>query len=632
MKIEPKIMSEVKSILLEFNDNYITNNGKLKRSQVIEDLDNFNHDLMKRLFQNKLIHDSYVEKIENTEVFKLNQFIEMFQYKDFWEDSYTKYTNKIGLTSDNRFIDESADIVLDFPFKDTILKAGMTKEDLEKGESADEPFLNEMIAKPEIDELLEPKILVHSKKINQTGTQPISKISDRDNLILKGNNLIALYSLKRRYAGKIKQIYLDPPYNTTKDFDYNDNFTHSAWLSFMKSRLEIAWNLLSPDGTIWISIDDNEGHYLKVLSDTIFGRSNFLDEIVWQRAYAPVNLKKTFSRSHDYIQVYAKNNSSEKKLNRLPRSNKMKHMYKNPDNDPRGPYKADNFSVGPAVQSNIYEITTPSGRVVLPPDGYSWRFSEKRFNELISDNRVWFGKDGNSTPSYKRFLSEVKDGVVAQTLWTYQEVGHNQEAKQDLKKLFDGNNLFGTPKPERLLQRILTLGSNEGDLVLDFFMGSATTQAVAMKMRRRFIGIEQMDYIKTVSVERLKKVIAGEQGGISKAVDWHGGGSFVYAELMEKNQGYLQDLLAANNPDELETVYQRMKNGADFDFRVDLSKYEDDSDRQSLTFREQKRLLIKLLDKNQLYYNFSNIDDADVRDLISDNDYHFNQSFYQRGE
>lgn len=632
MKIEPEIMSQVTSILQEFNDTYITTKGTLKRSKVIDALDNFDRDLMGKLFENKLIHDTYVEKIGNTEVFKLNQFIEMFQYKDFWEDSYTKYTNKIGLTADNKFIDESADIVLNFPFKDAILKAGMTKEDLGKGESADEPFLNETIAKPEIDELLEPKILINSKKIDRTGTHPVYEISNEDNLVVKGNNLIALYSLKKRYTGKIKQIYLDPPYNTSKDFDYNDKFTHSSWLSFIKSRLEIAWDLLSPDGTIWISIDDNESHYLKVLADSIFGRSNFLDEIIWQRAYAPVNLKKTFSRSHDYIQVYAKNNSSEKKLNRLPRSATATSRYKNPDADPRGSWKSSDFSVGPAVKSNIYEITTPSGRVVLPPEGRSWVFSQEKYKDLLSQNRVWFGTNGDSTPSYKRFLTDVKDGVVAQTLWTYQEVGHNQEAKQDLKKLFDGNNLFGTPKPERLLQRILTLGSNKGDLVLDFFMGSATTQAVAMKMHRRFIGIEQMDYINTVSVPRLQKVIDGEQGGISKDVDWHGGGSFVYAELMEKNQGYLQDLLAANNPDELENVYQRMKNGADFDFRVDLSKYEDDPDRQSLTFEEQKRLLIKLLDKNQLYYNFSNIDDADVRDLISDNDYQFNQSFYQRGE
>ena len=460
------------------------------------------------------------------------------------------------------------------------------------------------------------------------GGYETSSISDDDNLIIKGNNLIALHSLKKRYAGKVKLIYLDPPYNTTKDFDYNDKFTHATWLTFMKSRLEIAWDLLAEDGTIWISIDDNESHYLKVLADTVFGRENFLNEVIWQRAYAPVNLKKTFSRSHDYIQVYAKNNSSNKELNRLPRSAEANSRYKNPDNDSRGLWKSGDLSVGPAVQSNIYEITTPSGRKVLPPNGYSWRLSKDRLKEFIDDNRIWFGKDGDNVPSIKRFLSEV-GGVVAQTLWTYQEVGHNQDAKKEIKTLFEGQALFGTPKPEKLLQRILTLGSNKNDLVLDFFMGSATTQAVAMKMGRRFIGIEQMDYINTVSVPRLQKVIEGEQGGISKDVNWQGGGSFVYAELMEKNQGYLKDLQKSGSIQELMEVYNRMKENADIDFRLDLEKFEEAINNFN-SLDERRKELVRILDKNQLYYNYANIDDANVRDLISDNDYEFNKSFYNR--
>lgn len=252
--------------------------------------------------------------------------------------------------------------------------------------------------------------------------------------------------------------------------------------------------------------------------------------------------------------------------------------------------------------------------------------SKERLKEFIDDNRIWFGKDGDNVPRIKRFLSEV-GGVVAQTLWTYQEVGHNQDAKKEIKALFEGQALFGTPKPEKLLQRILTLGSNKNDLVLDFFMGSATTQAVAMKMGRRFIGIEQMDYINTVSVPRLQKVIEGEQGGISKNVNWQGGGSFVYAELMEKNQGYLKDLQKSGSVQELMEVYNRMKENADIDFRLDLKKFEEEiSNFNSLN--ERRRELIRILDKNQLYYNYANIDDKNVRDLISDNDYKFNKSFY----
>ena len=627
MSVEAKVIERIRSILEKFDNKYMLN-GRIKKSKVIEDLDRYDHNLMEALLSDKLIYDSYTEKLANVEVFKVNQFIEMLEFKKYWEDSYTKYSNKIGLTAGGKFIDESTDVVLDFPFKDTVLKAGMSKEDLENSNDADEPFLNEVIAKPEIDELFEPKILVNARRYDNSnrGGYETSSISDDDNLIIKGNNLIALHSLKKRYAGKVKLIYLDPPYNTTKDFDYNDKFTHATWLTFMKSRLEIAWDLLAEDGTIWISIDDNESHYLKVLADTVFGRENFLNEVIWQRAFSPVNLKKTFSRSHDYIQVYAKNNSSNKELNRLPRSTDANNRYKNPDNDSRGPWTSGDLSVGPAVQANIYEIITPSGRKVLPPDGRSWLYSEDRFKKMNDDNRIWFGKDGNNVPRIKRFLSEV-GGVVAQTLWTYQEVGHNQDAKKEIKALFEGQALFGTPKPEKLLQRILTLGSNKNDLVLDFFMGSATTQAVAMKMGRRFIGIEQMDYINTVSVPRLQKVIEGEQGGISKDVNWQGGGSFIYAELMEKNQGYLKDLQKSESIQELMKVYDRMKENADIDFRLDLEKFEEEINTFS-SLDERRRELIRILDKNQLYYNYANIDDENVRDLISNNDYKFNKSFY----
>ena len=624
-------METTKSILKDFGNTYFSDKGTLKRNKVIEELDAYTPMLMKALLANQLIHDTYTESIviddKSVELFKLNQFIEMFTYKEYWQDSYTKFENKIGLTAGGKFIDETADVVLDFPFKDTVLKAGMTKEDQK---DADEPFLHETIAKAEIDQLLEPKVFVNATKYDEENLDGVSTDNfDDEDLIIKGNNLIALHSLKDKYAGAVKLIYLDPPYNTGKDFGYNDKFNHSAWLTFIKSRLEIAWKLLSDNGTIWISIDDNESHYIKVLSDSIFGRQNFINEIVWQRAYAPVNLKKTFSRSHDYIEVYAKNNSSEKELNKLPRSTESDNRYKNPDNDLRGPWKTSDFSVGPAIEKNIYEITTPSGRKVLPPSGRSWLLSPKRYADYIADNRIWFGKNGDNIPSTKRFLSEVKNGIIAQTLWTYEEVGHNQEAKKEIKMLFDGTSAFGTPKPERLLQRILTIGSNESDIVLDFFMGSATTQAVAMKMNRRFIGIEQMDYIKTVSVERLKKVIAGEQGGISKDVNWQGGGSFVYAELMEKNQGYLKDVQQAETTKQLEDVVNRMMvGGADFDFRVDVEEVLQDHEYQAMALADKKQLIVKVIDKNQLYYAYSDMDDRDVQELMPESDIAFNKSFY----
>lgn len=625
-------MKALYSVLTQFEEKYFIS-GDLNKSKVIEDIDKYDENLVLALLNDPLVRKHYSKNLGEYTIIETNKLIETFEMDDFWMDSHTKYTKKIGLTTRGRFIDESTEVVLDFPYKDTVLKAGMTKEDVEKDDlKPDEPFYNEVIASEEIDVMLDKKILVNAKKYDANGVQDTDTISDEDNLIIKGNNLLALHTIKDKYAGKVKMIYIDPPYNTGKDsFEYNDHFNHSAWLTFIKSRLEIAWELLSNEGTIWISIDDYESHYLKVLADSIFGRENFLNDIVWQRAYSPINLKKTFSRSHDYMLVYAKENSSDKTLNTIPRKDSMVNMYINPDNDPRGVYKPDNFSVGPAIESNIYEIITPSGRKVLPPEGRSWLYSKERYLELVKEDRVYFGKDGNSAPAYKRFLSEVKSGVVAQTLWTYQEVGHNQEAKKEIKKLFDGKAAFGTPKPERLLQRIIQIGSNEGDLVLDFFMGSATTQAVAMKMNRRFIGIEQMDYINTVSVSRLQKVIEGEQGGISKDVDWQGGGSFVYAELMEKSQGYIDQIYKAEDSEELFKVYHLMLENVDLNFKVDLQALEEILEEEP-SLDERKKLLLKVIDKNQLYYNYSEIDDVNVRDLISDTDYAFNQSFYKEDD
>lgn len=374
---------------------------------------------------------------------------------------------------------------------------------------------------------IEPRILIEDKEKSNCENDP-----NTQNMIIHGDNLLALKALESKYAGQVKCIYIDPPYNTGSAFEhYDDNLEHSTWLSLMKPRLEILRNLLSDDGSIWISIDADESHYLKVLCDEIFGRKNFVDEVVWQRAYAPINLKKTLSRCHDIILVYAKNYDFTFTLNKLPRSEEANSRYKNPDNDPRGVWQSDNLSVGPAVESNIYEIITPNGRKVFPPEGRSWVLSKQRFEEFINDNRIWFGKDGNNTPRIKRFLSEVKDGVVSMTLWTHNEVGHTQDAKREVKTI-NSESIFSTPKPERLIERVLTLGSNEGDLVLDSFLGSGTTCAVAHKMNRRYIGIEMGEHAYTHCKVRLDKVIDGsDQGGISKSVNWKGGGAYKFYEL-----------------------------------------------------------------------------------------------------
>ena len=327
------------------------------------------------------------------------------------------------------------------------------------------------------------------------------------NMFIEGDNLAALKILHKAYYGKVKMIYIDPPYNTGNDFIYNDDFKqtrrsyeaeagitddegnvvrddglrtntgghkHSNWLNMMYPRLFLARNLLRQDGVIFVSIDDNEVHNLRLMMNEIFGEENFVAQIVWERAYAPVNLKHHFSESHDYIVCFARNIGLLDKLS-LKRNEAADARYKNPDNDPRGIWQSDNFSVGPANQKNIYEIITPSGRRVLPPSGYSWRFSEKKTQELIADNRVWFGASGSGVPRYKRFLSEVKDGVTPMTVWKYTDVGHSQDATKEVKDLFDGVAYFDYPKPVKLIKQLASLCTDGNDIILDFFSGSGTT-------------------------------------------------------------------------------------------------------------------------------------------------------------
>lgn len=345
------------------------------------------------------------------------------------------------------------------------------------------------------------------------------------NIFIEGDNLEVLKLMQKSYANKIKMIYIDPPYNTGKDFVYKDNYNdnlgnyltltgqvdedgkrintnsesdgryHSNWLNMMYPRLKLARNLLKDDGVIFISIDDSEQSNLKKLCNEIFGEENFIANVIWERAYSPVNLKKHFSENHDYIICYAKNINSAIN-NGLKRSDEANSRYSNPDSDPRGIWKSGDLSVGPPIQENIYEITTPSGRVVLPPNGYSWRLNKERFKEFREDNRIWFGTNGDATPSIKRFLSEVKESITPMTIWKYNEVGHSQDAAQNLKKLFDGHAYFDYPKPVGLIQRSIQLYSLQDDLILDFFAGSGTTAHAVIQQNaedsgnRKFICVQ----------------------------------------------------------------------------------------------------------------------------------------------
>ncbi|MEG6586066.1 site-specific DNA-methyltransferase [Dendrosporobacter sp. 1207_IL3150] len=356
-----------------------------------------------------------------------------------------------------------------------------------------------------------------------------------DNMIIQGDNLEALKALLPYYKGQVKCIYIDPPYNTKSAFEhYDDNLEHSQWLNMMYPRLELLQEFLREDGSIWVSIDDNEVHYLKVIMDEIFGRSNFVANVVWQKRTSP-DMRSTLGAGHDHIIVYAQDYERLKNVfHKLPKTPEQIKAYKNPDNDHRGPWVSTDCTAqaGHGTKDQFYKLTTPAGRIIELPASLCWRFTQKRMQEEIEAGRIWFGKDGKGVPRKKTFLSEAP-GINAWTWWTNTEVGHNQEGKKEINQLFGADNAFATPKPERLLQRILQLCSDSGDLIMDSFLGSGTTAAVAHKMGRRYIGIEMGDHAVTHVVPRMKKVVDGEEGGISKTVNWQGGGGFRFYKLGE---------------------------------------------------------------------------------------------------
>ena len=355
--------------------------------------------------------------------------------------------------------------------------------------------------------------------------------TDAGNMLIQGDNLDALKALLPFYAGQMKCIYIDPPYNTRSAFEhYDDNLEHSKWLAMMWPRLEILRELLSEDGSIWVSIDDNEVHYLKVIMDEVFGRRNFVANVVWQKRTSP-DFRAVLGDGHENVLVCSKNASLfREKANLLPLSENQKKEYKNPDNDPRGPWVSRDFSAQGYRPNQMYKIVTPGGAEYYPPEGSCWKNVEDVFLNQVEEGRFWFGKDGKGVPRRKNYLSEAR-GRQSWTWWPNEEVGHNQEAKKEVNTLFGAANTFDTPKPERLIQRILHIATNPGDLVLDSFLGSGTTAAVAHKMGRRYIGIEMGEHAVSHCVPRLRKVIEGEQGGISKSVNWQGGGGFRFYRL-----------------------------------------------------------------------------------------------------
>lgn len=408
------------------------------------------------------------------------------------------------------------------------------------------------IGKDDEREPLEPRILIENPQYSYGD-------AESGNMLIHGDNLLALKALEQEYAGRVKCIYIDPPYNTGSAFEhYDDGKEHSIWLSLIRERLEILHRLLTQDGSVWISLDDNEQAYCKVLCDEIFGRKNFVANVVWEKKYTIANDAKWLSDNHDFILVYAKNKDYWHP-NLLPRTESMNSAYKNPDNHPKGVWKSTPLHAkSGSLNNNRFEYTFRNGVVYTPPIGTFPRYSSETLKLMDENDEIWFGKEGTAIPSRKTFLCDLKkDGTPSKTLWRFDEVGHNHEAREEIKA-FNSQSVFATPKPERLIERILTLGSNPGDLVLDSFLGSGTTAAVAQKMGRHYIGIELGDHAYTHCYPRLRQVTDGtDQGGISKAQNWQGGSGFKFYELAPSllkedrfgnlviNHEYNADMLAA---------------------------------------------------------------------------------------
>ena len=545
--------------LLKKDSHFIDREGDLLKNNVIDAAYKSDKKLVELLLSQKEFKDKFFSKIKDVWVFNINDFINYIQDKNFLADSYTKYRNKIGLNIDGKFLNERKEVALVWPFKDCILEGGMTKEE----EKRKEVFFNEILAQDEIDKLLTPKVLTNWKRYTQKGEEKIKELKrDKDgiiqeNLIIRGNNLLALHSLKQQFQNKIKLIYIDPPYNTEgadDSFKYNDSFNHSTWLTFMKNRLEVARDLLTEDGAIYVQLDFNEVHYCKIIMDEIFGRDNFQREIIWRigwiSGYKSVN--NNWVRNHDSILFYSKNKNN----------------------------------------LNFYKKYIPYAKDYIRRDGSK--------------------PDG--------------EGYPYEDTWNCNELDQlNSIAIVSFSKEKVGN--FKGQKNEALIQRTLEAHTKKGDIILDFFSGAGTTASVAQKIGRRWIMVEQINDQVNKQIKRLRNTLKGDKIGISKAVNWKGGGDFIYCELMKYNELFVEKIQKAKNTKELLKIWEEMKEKSFLNYNVDIKKFNKSIDEfKKLPFSKQKRILFNLLNKNQLCVNLSEIEDGDFK--VGAEDKKINKGFY----
>ena len=642
--------------VLRMEDRYCTDAGELIKSNIQEDALNLTPSLLKLLLANESLNRHFFRDVDGIRVFDKVAFQKLIMNKQFLPDSYTAYKNKIGLTTDDgRFITDSREVVLAWPYKDCMLEGGQTKEEAKR----DEVFWNETLAPDEINRLTEPKMLSNFRRYDKDGEHNVEHLSPNNNLIIKGNNLLALHSLKEKYAGQVKLIYIDPPYNTGNDsFGYNDNFNHSTWLTFMKNRLEVAKELLKDSGLLFVHIDDIESAYLKVLSDNVFGRENFMN-VIAVKSSTPSGTKtahkdKTIIKQKDLILVYKK--GGETKL--CPQYTKRKGW------DQHYSLLLDKNESGNFYLRSLQEELISLGIIGKDQTLRDINIEDKRFKEYYLANR----KSICRLQSHKNKKAEIASRALVNTVYEDKEdeeikglyyngqvitplaqgiklVYSNQQFVEDLGMLLcdfwddidfqntqnEGGISFPTAKkPELLLYRIISLCTLPGDIVLDFFLGSGTTAAVAHKMGRQYIGIEQMDYGKNDSVVRLCNVINGDKSGASKGLNWQGGGSFVYCELSKYNQNFIDEIEEAKTTDELLVIWKRMQETGFLSYQIKAKDINIDADEfKDLSIDDQKRFLIECLDKNLLYIPFSEIDNEEYN--ISDEDKRLTREFYKKG-
>ena len=653
--------------LLLGKDERIVSEGKLLKNKIIELTAKNDKELINLLLSNERIKNHFFTKIDEVLIFDKEKFMKFVNNKEFLPNSYTTFKNKIGLTVDGNYISQSKEVVLSWPYKDCILEGGQEDPD----EKRKEVFHNEILAPDEIDRLLDPKAFTNFKRIDKDGEHPVEEIKPTDNLIIKGNNLLVLHSLNKRFNGKVKMIYIDPPYNTGNDeFMYNDSFNHSTWLTFMKNRLEIARELLRDDGVIFVQCDDREHAYLKVLMDEIFSRDKFISSIAI-KVKAPSGVASGSSLIFDVkenILVYNKKDDVIPYENLIEKEfiDKKSETIKNynmilenegSEGETVAELTVDTGTIEIKRRYNYNIINIPINEIDDINEYYANNIDkifrvaslsggiEKKIKSLIPDNELYSYYHTPSKGKYKgekvKYYVYKKGGVLFLKDFTKINIINNKKAifkTEYISNIITANLWQGIAregsvklqygkKPEELLRLITALVTKESDIVLDFFLGTGTTCAVAHKMGRQYIGVEQLDYGENSAVVRLKNVINGDPTGISKTVGWQGGGDFVYCELIELNEKFVQNIQAAQTTEELLEIWEQMKKQSFLSYRIDPKDIDRNVEEfKDLSIKDQKKFLMELLDKNDLYVNYSEIEDKQYG--VSEEDVQLNRKFY----